>query len=84
MADQNLHQYREAYETANRCALQLQALLSHTYGESHESFQEMGDAQQDAYLWLCTNLADSVLTALGQMGKLARPLDGQVRLVAAS
>ena len=44
-------------ERAAELATQLEALLQHTYGNSAEAFQSMNDQLQDAYLWVCADLA---------------------------
>ncbi|KRC11518.1 hypothetical protein ASE11_19110 [Hydrogenophaga sp. Root209] len=48
-------------------AAQLSALLANTYGESGESFRNMSDEAQDAYMWACADMSNAILTSLDEL-----------------
>lgn len=54
----------DAVDAAHTHALKLQAMLQHSYGSSGEAFREMRDDVQDNYMWLCADLANSIIAAL--------------------
>ena len=54
----------DAIDAAHTHALKLQAMLQHSYGSSGEAFREMRNDVQDNYMWLCSDLANSIITAL--------------------
>lgn len=64
--------YRDLYEQASMVSVQLNAMLSHTYGCSHEAFHDMSDQLKGNYLWACANLAEQLSGLIEALGK-AKP-----------
>jgi hypothetical protein len=55
----------DSLERAHSCALQLRALLAHCIGEGGEAFRNLNTEMQDSYLWLASDVADEIESALG-------------------
>lgn len=55
---------RDTITPAHTKAMKLQAMLAHSFGGSGEAFRDMEAEHQDTYLWLCKDLADSIVDAL--------------------
>lgn len=65
MATQNVYQAEFGLSTDDADALstkaiQLKALLLHTFGNSGEAFRAMNDDAQDSYLWACGDLMKEI------------------------
>lgn len=54
----------DAIDAAHTHALKLQAMLLHAYGESGDAFRNMRGDIQDNYMWLCSDMANSIVAAL--------------------
>ena len=52
------------YDTADKLANQLLALLQHAFGASGESFRSLSDEHQDNYIWACADLVELLCTTL--------------------
>lgn len=64
--------FRGHLDEASMVAVQLHALLEHTYGCSHEAFHDMSDRLKGNYLWTCANLAEQLSGLIEALGK-AKP-----------
>lgn len=59
MANENVSQRQaaDAYNKLQSKLMQLNALLLVTYGESAEALNTLNNADRDAYMWACSDLA---------------------------
>lgn len=57
----------ELENVIDKNAAQLSALLANTYGGAGESFREMNDQLQDAYMWACADMANAIAASLDEL-----------------
>lgn len=66
----SLDEQREALNRADEVATHIGALLTQTFGDAGESFRNMSDEIQDAYLWA---VHDRVMELMACLEKLPYP-----------
>lgn len=64
------HQQADLMNRVSGLSMKLHALLSNTYGGSGESFRDLNDDLQDAYLWACASLAGELENAVTELGEV--------------
>ncbi len=64
LANQNILQ-GQAIDDAYTRIMKLHAILLHTYGESGDSFRNLNDDTQDAYMWSVCDQAAELMAVLG-------------------